>query len=288
MKIYIANESSQQQGGGFSFIRNLKKGMGSKIVDTYESCDIVFIPSASMVKPEIAEKAKSEGKKVILRCDNVLRNSRNRNKGMSRMKTIATISDLIIYQSEWARNYLMPFLKKDGRIIINGVDLSLYPILPKSGNTILYSRFNRDETKNWEAARYWYSRYQLYHPEAKLLIVGQFSDELRAGNFDFYNGENYEYLGVLDERNMAKIYGVADKFLYTYFNDACSNSLIEALASGCEIVGDDYYRKTGGAPEIIYKHFIERGRDYFSIERMGKEYKQAFESLKTRGYEGSL
>lgn len=284
MRIHIAKFEPERIGGGWTFANNFSKVIPQ---NDYDHADIYFIPSPSMVSREEVLKAKEDGKKIVLRIDNAVRNSRNRNTGMTRMRDFAQWADLVIYQSEWAMNYLMPYLKKEGKIIVNGVDLNLYPKLQKTGNIILYSRFNRDETKNWEAARYWFSRYHLYHPETKLLITGQFSPELIAGNFDFYNGETFEYLGVLNQHNMAKVYGIADKFLYTYFNDACSNSLIEALVSGCEIVGDDYYRHTGGAPEIIYKHYLERGRDYFSLERMAEDYNRAFATLDGRGYEGS-
>lgn len=269
MKVYIANSSQQKVGGGWTFIRNFKRGMGDLITDNYDEADIYFIASPTMVQRDEVQRAKADSKKVVLRLDNAVRNSRNRNTGMSRMKDFAEMADLVIYQSEWARNYLMPFLQKDGTVIINGIDIELFKPADKNNN-VLYSRFNRDETKNWESARYWYSTQS---KEGELLIVGNFSEELRSGNFDFYNDEKYQYLGVLDERSMAKVLSVTGKFLYTYFNDACSNSLIEALCSGCEIVGNDYYRTTGGAPEIL-DLFDREGREGFSIERMVKEYKK--------------
>lgn len=274
--IYIANSSQQRIGGGWSFIDNLKKGM--QTTDDYNQAEIFFIASPSMVQREEVQKAMADGKKIVLRVDNAVRNSRNRNTGMTRMFDFAQWADLVIYQSEWSRDYLKPFLKKDGPVILNGVDLDRFHPGYQKEQTVLYSRFNRDETKNYEAARYWYSRYQYEHPEAKLYIVGQFSDELRQGNFDFYNDENFEYLGVLNEIAMGKIYRLCSKFLYTYYNDCCSNSLIEALASGCEIVGDEYYRSTGGAPEII-DSFRKLGRDYFSIERMANDYKEAIDGI---------
>lgn len=266
--IHIAKYEEQRIGGGWSFMRCLAKSI-PHMISSYEESDIFFISSPSIIQREEVLKAKEDGKKIVLRLDNAVRNSRNRNTGMTRMKDFADWSDLIIYQSEWARDYLKPFLKKDGPVILNGVDLSLYNDKAEKNNNVLYSRFNRDETKNWEVARYWFSRFG--EVSSKLLIVGNFSEELRNGNFDFYNNEDYEYLGVLDERNMAKLYAVTGKFLYTYYNDACSNSLIEALVSNCEIVGDEYYRTTGGAPEILDRYY-EKGRDYFSLERMGKEY----------------
>jgi hypothetical protein len=53
--------------------------------------------------------------------------------------------------------------------------------------------------------------------------------------------------------------------------------LIEALVSGCEVVGDKYYRNTGGAKEImkIYETLgFEKTRKYFSLERMCMEIKE--------------
>lgn len=280
MKVYIAKYEPDRIGGGWSFSRNLANGLGEQFTTNYEEADVYFICSPSMVQREDVQKAKSDGKKIILRIDNAVRNSRNRNTGMSRMFDFANWADLVIYQSAWARDYLKPFLKKEGQVILNGIDTALYhaPSTEPDGDFILYSRFNRDETKNWEVARYWFSTYFVTHPDSRLYIVGQFSPELQGGNFDFYNNESFQFQGVLPPENMADLYRHCKKFLYTYFNDACSNTLIEALCSGCEIVGDEYYLCTGGAAEI-FKAFNEKGRDYFSLDRMVNEYKTAMESL---------
>src|SRR5688572_26385879 len=162
--------------------------MGDKMANSYEEADIYLIPSPTMVQREEVLKAKDDGKKIVLRLDNAVRNSRNRNTGMTRMYDFAQWADLVVYQSEWARDYLKPFLKKDGAVIINGVDTDLFHGEDHydKGNIYLYSRFNRDETKNWEVARYWYSQRQIDFPDAELWIVGQFSPELVEGNFDFY------------------------------------------------------------------------------------------------------
>lgn len=274
MKIHVANYQPGRTGGGWTFADHFVKGMEGLIAESYDQADVYFIASPSMVQRDEVQKAKQDGKKIVVRIDNAVRNSRNRNTGMSRMKDFCEWADLVIYQSEWARNYLMPFTHADGPVILNGVPLDWYHDdhdLNKTENNILYSRFNRDETKNWEVARYWFSQYQLEHPDAQLHITGQFSQELRDGNFDFYNNEKFHYYGVLDARSMSRLYSISS-LLYTYFNDACSNTLIEALASGCKIVGDGYYLTTGGALEISSK-FILEGRDYFSIDRMCADYK---------------
>jgi hypothetical protein len=57
-------------------------------------------------------------------------------------------------------------------------------------------------------------------------------------------------------------------FLYTYLNDACSNTLLEARASGMEIIDVHGRLQTGGAPEIMEL-------DDLSLERMCNQYKEA-------------
>ncbi len=283
MKVFIEAYQPGRIGGGWTFANNFVKGMGGLITGTYDEADIYFITSPSMVQRDQVQKAKQDGKKIVLRIDNAVRNSRNRNTGMSRMKDFAEWADLVIFQSQWAWDYLKPFLYTDflidkSIVILNGVDLQEYSFQHhNNSDNILYSRFNRDETKNWEVARYWFSKYQLEHPNAILHIVGQFSPELQDGNFDFYNNEKYKYYGIANKESLATLYSISS-LLYTYYNDACSNTLIEALVSGCNIVGDEYYRTTGGSSEILDK-FYNQGRDYFSLKRMSYEYIDAINSI---------
>lgn len=278
MKIFVAEYQPGRVGGGWSFADNFVEGMHELITEDYDEADIFFIASPSMVQRDTVKQAKADGKKIVLRIDNAVRNSRNRNTGMSRMKDFADWADLIIFQSHWAKEYLESFIKKSGKVIMNGVNLDNYFDQHNDPeNHILYSRFNRDETKNWEVARYWFSQYQLEHPNAKLHIVGQFSRDLIGANFDFYNDENFEFYGVVDKGSLARLYSIS-KLLYTYFNDACSNTLIEALISGCQVVGDSYYHNTGGAREII-DTFSEKGRAQFSLYRMCAEYNLAMEKI---------
>ena len=95
MKIYFANDSKQGIGGAWSFLWNLKKGLKDKvqIVDKLEDCDIFFISSVTMVKRDTVNRAKTLRKKIIVRIDNVPRNSRNRNTGTSRLQDFCNLSD---------------------------------------------------------------------------------------------------------------------------------------------------------------------------------------------------
>lgn len=272
--MHLAKYDPSRLGGGWTFMRNFAKGLGY-ISANYQDAEIFFISGASMLNREEVNQAKIDGKKIILRVDNAIRNSRNRNTGMSRLYDFAQMADLIIYQSSWAKDYLQPFIKKDGAVILNGCDLDIFYPEHKFEGSIIYSRFNRDETKNWEVARYWFATENAL---GKLYITGNFSPELVEGNFDFYNNEDYEYLGSLSENNYSKLLRRMESFLYTYFNDACSNSLIEALCSGCKVIDPGYFLKTGGAAEIMV-NFTKKGRDYFSLQRMTGEYIKVFNEL---------
>ena len=277
-KVYLANESSQTTGGGWSFISNIKLGLKDNVafVDNVDDCDIYFISGATMVTRNQVVQAKSKGKKIVLRVDNIPRDSRNRNTGTSRLRDFAKLADLIIYQSKWCKEYVGGWLKRDGAVIINGVDTSVFN---PNGNKVgkmgspqyIYVRFNRDENKRWEEAWYHYQMISRRNPNASLWIVGKFSPEQIEYNFDFYNKEKFSYWGIVKKEMMATLLRSADVLLYPYYNDACSNTLLEAMASGIEIDVLDS-GLSGGSPEIL------KCKDT-SLERMSNEYLKEFEKI---------
>lgn len=279
--VHIANFEPGRQGGGWSFARNFAKGIAPHLAD-YDHANIYFITSASMVKREEVQKAKKDGKKIVLRVDNILRPSRNRGGGMSHLKDYADMADLVIYQSRDAWDRLSDYLNKVGTIILNGTDPEFfYPAKERPEKiTFLYSRFNRDETKNWEVARDYYAETSAAIGNAcKLYIVGQFSDELREYNFDFYNNEDFQYLGVVKSpQELGDIYRSCTHLIYPYWRDACSNTLIEALMSGLKISYPDPFFKKGSANEIHTLWDIY-GDTYFGLDRMASEYITAMEGL---------
>lgn len=272
MKIYLAKYEPGRIGGGWTFANNFVKGMGDSI-SNYDEADIYFIMSASMVQRKEVDKAKAYGKKIVLRVDNAIRNSRNRNTGMTRMKDFYNLADLVIFQSQWAKNFLEPFLIPTytdipipTKVILNGVDKDkFYSHNKGSDDSYLYVRSSRDEGKQWIMAWYWF-----VNNKGTLEIVGKFSPDNLEYNFDFYNHERFRFMG--EQQNMSDVYRRNKYFLYTYLNDACSNTLLEARASGCEIIDVFGMLQTGGAPEIMACEDI-------GLERMCKEYEEVMNVL---------
>ena len=68
MKIYLANASKQNLGGGWTFLRNLQIALKDQVefVDSTDECDIYFISGATMVTREDVQSAKDQGKKIII------------------------------------------------------------------------------------------------------------------------------------------------------------------------------------------------------------------------------
>lgn len=277
MKIFIAAFEPERLGGGWSFQRNFAKIMTNNL-SAYADADVFFITSASMVQRADVEQAKRDGKKIVLRVDNIIRNSRNRNTGMSRMRDIAQLADLVVYQSGFAVGLLHEYLKPDNwMIILNSADQDTFNVhgCDYAGARYLYAKYSSDETKNWEMAR---SAFQSSHmPGKQLNLVGRFDAKLEEYGFDFYLGERLDYKGLIDDpHKMAQVYKDSDILLYSYFNDACSNTLIEALSCGLEIHDCYGMLQTGGAPEIM-SHSDDVS--YFGLPRMGAEYLEAINGL---------
>ena len=274
--IYIANSSSQRQGGGWSFISNFRKAMGDLITDDYDKADVFFIPSASMIKPELAEQAWDNGKKVILRVDNALKHSRNDGKGMARMKRMAEIADAVVYQCQWSKDYLHDFLGSPrSTIIYNGVDTDIFN--PKgrtdAPKTFLYSCAAKGETKRWEWAWWRYQQIQKDNPQAFLNVTGNLSTPVLQHNLDFFQDEQYRYWGMItDPHVMAGIYRNNKYFFAVYENDCYSNTYLEALACGMELIE---VNMTGGTPELLENW--SKGIEFNGLKRMGDDYRTLLE-----------
>lgn len=287
--ICLPCDSSQKLGGGFSFRRNFIKGLSflseCKYSEKIEDSDVCLLAGTSMVTRETVDKIKSLNKKLVVRVDGVPRNSNNRNTGTSRLKEFSERADAVIWQCVWAKKYLGDFIKPRKEVTIyNGVDTDVFkpkgPFLDfgERDNVYLYSRYNRDATKNWEVAWYEFQLIARRNPRAKLVLVGKWGkppslDRWEECRYDFFRGEKYDFRGVVNtSKEMSEILRGCGHFLATYYNDCFSNTYLEALSAGVKLYKPSM---TGGTPELI-KHY-EKG-DY-GLKTMAQHYYNFFKSL---------
>jgi glycosyltransferase involved in cell wall biosynthesis len=271
MKIFIPNVSSQKLGGGFTALRNLKKGLGDlgcEFVNSWPLCDVVLIVGVSMTDMEDVEEAKKAGKKIVFRVDNIPRKSRNkRGRVYSKMKRLGELADKIVYQSRWAQKYaeyLIGYPEKSC-VIYNGVDQSIfYPASTFIFNKYLFVQFNRDDNKRYGEALYYFHMLWRKNKKISLTLVGQFSPELVEADFDFFDGENFTYIPPIENpEEMAEIYRQHAVLLFPAFCDAAPNTVLEARACGLDV---ELVNPVGGTKEMLDKNLD------ISLERMSKEY----------------
>ena len=133
----------------------------------------------------------------------------------------------------------------------------------------LYVRQNDDESKQPHMA---FSKFrEISSTDDTLVIVGKFPVNLQEWNFDL-GDRKVEYQGELPHEKMPGLYQSCDYLLYSYFNDACSNVLNEALLCGLEIVDCYGMTDTGGAPDQL----TYGGK---TIKQMCDDYDKVFLSL---------
>lgn len=285
-KVYIANQSKQKLGGGFVFIDNLMRASNKNIsfVSNCKSCSTYFIPSVTMVERAEVSEAKSAGKKIVLRIDNMPKDSRNRGTSFSRMKDYASWADVIVFQSLWAREYVGGHLGSIGIdmgksvVIYNGVDTKFFNHSDKPekrGETYLFTTFNTDENKRFPEAAYDFhvrhmSAVSESRPKPSLRIVGNFTKELVAYNFDFFSGEKISYKPPVESRKeMGDIYRSCQYIYFPAFADASPNTVGEAIACGCKVLLSN---EVGGTREVI-EQFSKKP---ISIEEMSVKYEETF------------
>jgi len=216
MKVYIPNTSKQTIGGGWTFLRNLKKAvspLGVVFVDNLQDCDVVLIVGITITDLGEIQEAKRLGKGVVFRVDNVPKKSRNkrfRGTPAERMYVLSELSDVVIYQSRWAKEYAEP-LCGDGPIIYNGVDTNIfYPAKKRPEvDTYLFAYHGKSELKQFWLAHYYYQMVNRTNPQSEFWFINEFGKdlpELQESNFDFWNGEAYLHLPRCETpEDMAKI-----------------------------------------------------------------------------------
>lgn len=283
MKIYIPNNSQQSIGGGWTFIRNFKKGMaklGYQFVGRWPSCDIILIAGVSMTDRGEIEEAKKAGKKIVFRVDNIPRKSRNRRgRVYDKMRRFGEIADFVVFQSRWAMSYagyLTGANDFNSGVICNGVDTEIFwpiknPSITPEGTRYLFVQFNRDENKRWTEAAYYFHMKFRENPLVRLTMVGQFSPELIDAGFDFFAGEKVGCIPPIeDPYKLADIYREHDVLLFPAFADAAPNTVLEARACGLKV---ELVNPIGGTTEMLDPDLD------ISLDRMCRNYDSLFKRL---------
>lgn len=263
MQLFIPKLNKEGIGGGNTFVANFRREMEKydKLTDSdLEGSDLMFVANPMWAEREDFEKAKSLGKPIVLRVDNIPEDWNNRGTAITKLRDFTKWADKIIFQSEWARQKYLEFGSPDGIVINNGVDTSLFDpngVSMKCGNypRILFVKSSRNENKRYPEGMEIFRRYYQQNKNSKLFLIGQFADDYHKYNFGFYNGENIQYLGFQGVHNMPFIYRSVDILLFPAYADAAPNVVLEAMACGVRPIIHPY----GGGVDFIHDGVKELG-----------------------------
>lgn len=268
IKIFNVQESKGKVGGGWSFIDNLHNSAQNNFlhfVDEPSEADVMFIPSATMVTRKYVRSLKDTypDKPFILRVDNLPPDHRNSGKGWARLRDDYIMADHIIYQSEWAMDHINPQLEqatacdRPNTIVYNGVDHKLFT--PEGEKfewaegqepILLFFLSSSDPAKRIEEVVHIYRELWVKNKKALLVFAGQgYTREWADHNFEFHNGENFLFLNrtIVDRQEVAKLYRSCDVLVFPAYGNACSNTVLEAMASGLGVM----YQPYGGQHELV-------------------------------------
>jgi len=282
MKLYITQLNRNNViGGGWTFNHNLVKALKMvnkdiSFVDKVEEADVYFISGITQTEKGEVDTAVAKNIPIVLRVNGVPKPSRNRIDIPKRFKDYADKAEVIVYQSEWSKDYTGYYLgeNRSGITIYNGVDTEVFrpygDRLAKDSTKTIYLcvQHSSNANKRFEEVLHIFSKLWQDDKNIELWLVGRFAG--KEHNYDFIDGEVVRDFGVVDKKEMAKIMRTADTLIYPSYADSCPNVILEAIASEMEIIGTN---EEGGTKELLEMKDI-------SLERMGLEYNSLFKLIR--------
>jgi glycosyltransferase involved in cell wall biosynthesis len=241
MKVYLDNVNPASTSGPNSFGRKLMIGLrekGHTVSTTPEDPDVQlsFIQTTRKVAP-----------KVALRLDGIYFNSRQDWENLNApIKRSFDDADLVIYQSDFNRRLTEKYFGKSKKstVINNGVSFSEIQKIPPISHRDL-DKFEQI----WCCASSW-------RPHKRLQADIEYFLQMRPHNTGLIVlGDNPDhvvrhpdilYAGTQSWETCISIYRRASKFIHLAFLDHCPNVVVDARASGCELV----VASSGGTREI--------------------------------------
>ena len=197
--------------------------------------------SLEILLHKIKSSSKSRGVPVVHRLDGVASlYGRKDSRADTIQCQLASMVDQVIFQSHYSQASFASFgvFPKNARIIHNAVDGSIFfpsntHRSPQSKLRLMSVSWSQNPMKGFE----WLSKISAI-PNVELCFVGNWCKSIDPGNVHL--------LGVRNAEEIAELLRNSDIFVHAAENDPCSNSIVEALASGLPIL----YHGSGGNPEL--------------------------------------
>lgn len=269
--------TAKSDGGPGSFAENLRKYVPRltnnkyKIVD-HDAPTVKFIISVAFLNTDTMRAAKTRDPniKFIQRMDGLpfvsfLGDDSGQQPGeiqkcvMDAMIGNYNMADLIVWQSQWAREQWQPFVDvtKKNVVIYNGVDLEIFNTngnfmaLPGNKTKILHSNWSIFPHKRVDIL---FDAIKNF-PAVDFHCVGNYETIETAQTFQkFTEFPNATYYGpVKVPKQLVNLYRAVDAILFTSEHEGSPNVCLEAMACGCPII---YNKKCNVVPEMFGENLV--------------------------------
>jgi glycosyltransferase involved in cell wall biosynthesis len=169
------------------------------------------------------------------------------------------LADWVFFQSEFCRRAAHKFLGEregPGEILYNAVDTKFFrPVVRERAQVpftfLITGKIGDHLAYRLESSISGLARAREQGLDARLVIAGfvgagarsaaeQLAQRLRVA-------DHVEFTGPYRQENAPSVYGRADAYVMTKYNDPCPNTVLEALACGLPVL----YSNSGGVPELV-------------------------------------
>jgi len=269
MKIYISFKiTDKPAGGGNNFLKYLSLMLDQRNLLTRKirDADILLINSHHNIIKNLIIKVFFKNKIFVHRVDGKLSLHRTSKKWDSLVEIQnSMISNATIFQSNWSRQIWTTTLNpRYYRVILNQADPKIFkaaqPKGPTKPFTLAYFSFSQNKNKGGNLIE-WLEKEQNNFNIQLNMISGEITDKNKL-KFDKVSQE-------IIARRLSECHAL----IYPSLNDACSNSILEALAMGLPVIA----LNSGGNPEIVSNAgvlFSDKNEIQKAIKEIQKNYSQ--------------
>ena len=210
---------------------------GHKILETKKGADIQLAFIRQYTKSNLPIVQRLDG--IYYNLDN---NPKKQNRGHSVLHRTASG---IIYQSKYSKKLCEKHLKSRQTKIIDVI----YNGIPDnwSGEFHSHNGFNIVSSAKWRRPKRLKETVKLFlefhknFPDSHLHILGKLVENKKIIH------PNITYYGMVNWKEMKKIYQISDVFIHLCKRDSCPNAVVEAIGSGIPIITTN---GTGGSAEM--------------------------------------
>ena len=308
MKVLFDNVNTDSRSGPNGFAKKLKEILSKDQYDCEVTCDLNknFVPDLQL--SFIMSHYKFAP--IIQRLDGIYFNSQQDFENLNRpIKATYDAAETVIFQSEFNKKLSEKWFgkKENSAVIRNGTSFSAIEKISPTNHQVL-----DNFSEVWSCASSWRPHKRLSEniryfletapSDACFVIAGSGVQEKDFDKCIDQIGKRIFYVGDLEWEDMVALFKRSSHFIHLSWLDHCPNVVVDARASGCQIVCSS----SGGTKEIAGKNAtvieeeeweytpvklyhpppMDFGKNYsndidnnISIERAAKEYYELFKDL---------